>query len=139
MEVNAVKAVPQRWAWLYEAARDHWLSLLILVAPIIWVVYQADKAENVIPMLPLPIVAFGIGLLLRPRHDWLVWLGAVVIEWITVIVWGKYNDPGDETLMSIMIEAFFWMFFGVFIPVWLGRSLRSLIGAKRPPALPPAR
>ena len=134
-----MKALPRRGNWFQETVRDHWLPLVILIFPIIWVVYQSDKADNVIPMLPLPVVAFGIGLLLRPRYVWLIWLGAVVLEWITVIVWGKYNDPGSgETLLSIMIEAFFWMFFGVFIPLLLGRLLRSSIGAKSPPDAPPA-
>jgi hypothetical protein len=113
--------------WLQTAAREHWLALVILVAPINWVVYQSDKAENAIPMLPLPIIAFVIGLVLRPRHVWLVWLGSVVIQWIVMGVWGKYNDPGEETALSLITEAFMWMLMGVLIPVWLGRIIRAEI------------
>lgn len=112
-------------AWLRTAAREHWLALLILVVPISWVVYQADKAQDVIPMLPLPLVAFAVGLVLRPRHLWVVWLGSVVIQWIVMGIWGKYSDPGDETVLSLVLEAFGWMFAGVLIPVWFGRRLRS--------------
>ncbi|HUZ03498.1 MAG TPA: hypothetical protein VMU89_24395 [Thermomicrobiaceae bacterium] len=113
-------------AWLKVAAREHWLSLLILAVPINWVVYQSDTAENILPMLPLPLVAFAIGLTLRPRHVWLLWLGSVVIEWLVVGYMGKYSEPGGgETVRSIVIEAFPWMALGVLVPVWLGRFLGS--------------
>lgn len=117
-----------QWAlkWSKQAVREHWLPLLILVAPINWVVWQSD-ASNAIPMLPLPIIAFIIGFTLRPRHVWLLWLGSVVLEWVTVGLWGKYSDPGaGETVFSIMIEAFGWMAMGVLIPAWFGRLLRDV-------------
>jgi hypothetical protein len=112
--------------------REHWLPLLILVVPINWVVYQSD-ADNVVPFLILPLVALVIGIVLRPRHVWLVWLGSVVIEWIVVGYMGKYNDPGDETVGSIMIEAFVYMFIGVLVPVWFGRLIRAAIEQRRHP------
>ncbi len=112
--------------WLKSAGREHWLPMLILVAPIAWVVYQADKAENVLPMFPLPLVAIVVGFALRPRHVWLLWLGAVVTEWIVVLALGNYNDPeSGETLTSIMIESFIWMLIGVLIPLWIGRGART--------------
>ena len=112
--------------WLQEAVRDHWLALLILVVPINWVVYQADKAENVLPMLILPLTAFAVGFWLRPRHVWLIWLGSVVIQWVVMGAWGTYADAGpDETVASLILEAFGWMAFGVMIPVWLGRLARD--------------
>ena len=117
--------------WLKSAAREHWLPLLLLIPPVVWVVYQSD-AENILPMLPLPLAAFLIGLVLRPRHPWLLWLGSVVFEWIVVIAWGKYDVPGSgETLTSIMLEAFFWMAAGVWLPVWIGRAIRTAYGAGR--------
>lgn len=120
--------------WLREAARDHWLPLLVLAAPINWVVYQADTAENAIPMLPLPIVAFVVGLALRPRHVWFVWLGSVVILWLVMGLWGAYSDPGGgETVFSLILEAFVWMYFGVLLPVWLGRFIRNGIAQGRHP------
>jgi len=101
--------------------------MLILIAPIVWAVYQSDKAESTLPMLPLPLVAIIVGYVLRPRHVWLLWLGAVVAEWIIVLAFGMYNDPDSgETLASIMIEAFFWMFMGVLVPLWLGRLGRAI-------------
>lgn len=112
-------------AWLKTAAREHWLALLILVIPINWVVYQADKAENLFPMLPLPLIAFAVGFALRPRHVWLLWLGSFVIEWVVVGYMGKFNEPGGgETVASILIEAPIWMAFGVLVPAWLGRFAR---------------
>jgi len=115
-------------AWSQRAAREHWLPLLILVAPINWVVWQSD-ADTIFPFLILPLVALIVGVALRPRHVWLVWLGSVVVEWITVGVWGKYGDPGsEETVGSIMVEAFMWMLLGVLLPVWLGRLVRAAVG-----------
>lgn len=114
--------------WLKEAAREHWLALLILFPPINWVVYQSD-ADNALPFWILPLVALVVGYVLRPHHVWLVWLGSVVLVWIVVGYMGKYDDPGDETVASIMLEAFVWMFFGVLIPLWVGRLIRGRIGA----------
>lgn len=108
--------------WSKQAAREHWLPLLILFVPVNWVVYQSD-ADNVLPLLPLPIVAFVVGLMLRPHH---VWLGSIVMVWIVVGYMGNYSDPGpDETVASIMIEAFIWMAFGILIPAWFGRLIRA--------------
>jgi hypothetical protein len=125
------------WQWVKEMARDHWLSLLILLAPINWVVYQSDKADNVLPLLPLPLVALIVGFILRPRHVWFVWLASVVMLWIVVGYMGKYNDSeSGETVASIMVEAFLWMFLGVFIPIWLGRLARGEVEKPRQPNQP---
>jgi len=122
-----MNAYQRLWEWTKTAAREHWLPLLILLAPINWVVYRSD-ADNVLPLLILPLVALVVGLVLRPHHVWLVWLSSVVMLWIVAGYMGKYNDPGpDETVASIMIEAFVWMFLGVLIPVWFGRLTRAAI------------
>lgn len=114
-------------AWSTAAASEHWLPLLILVAPINWVVWQSD-ADSVYPFLVLPAVAFVVGMVRRPRHVWLVWLGSVMLEWIVVGLWGKYDDPGSgETIGSIMLEAFGWMAMGVLLPVWYGRFTRAVL------------
>lgn len=120
-----MSAIQRLSAWAMRALREHRLPLLILVPPIAWVVWQSD-ADTVFPLLVLPFVALLVGLALRPRHVWLLWLGSVVIEWIAVGLMGKYDDPsGNETAASIMIEAFAWMLFGVLIPVALGRLIRT--------------
>lgn len=118
--------VTQRLAtWGKTAAREHWLPLLILAAPISWAVWNSD-ASNVLPLLPLPIAALAVGYFLRPRHVWLIWLGAVVIQWVAMLVLGKYGDPGpDETRLTITLEAFGWMAFGVLGPAWTGRLVRA--------------
>lgn len=128
--MNAFQRFP---TWSKQAAREHWLPLAILVVPINWVVWQSD-ADNVYPFLILPLVAFVVGFSLRPRHVWLVWLGSVVVTWIVVGVWGKYGEAGsDETVASIMVEAFGWMFLGVLIPVWLGRFVHAAVDKSRHP------
>lgn len=119
-------------AWLKAAAFGHWKSLALLVLPITYVVWNSD-ADSVLPLLPLPIAAFFIGYLLIPRHVWIVWLGAVVIQWIAMGVLGAYGDPGpDETVGSLIIEAFFWMAGGVLLPLWLGRLAGSEPGETTP-------
>lgn len=123
--------------WLTQAAREHWLALLILVVPINWVVYQADKANNIIPMLPLPIVAFVVGWALRPRHVWIIWLGSVVLQWVVMGVWGKYDNPEGETVLSLIFEAFGWMAFGVLFPLWFGRLVRAAMEEGRQPGPTP--
>lgn len=80
----------------------------------------------------LPVAAFVIGFVLRPRHVWLVWLGAVVIQWVGMGVLGKYVDPEDETVFSLILEAFAWMAIGVLLPVWLGRTVRKITAQNRP-------
>lgn len=118
-------AFPPILEWLKQAAREHWLPLLVLFVPINWVVYQSD-ADNVLPLLPLPIVAFVVGLVLRPRHVWLVWIGSVVMVWLVIGYMGKYNDPGpNETVASIMIESIIWMLLAVLVPAWFGRLIRA--------------
>lgn len=117
-------AVQHVGVWFREAARQHWLPLLVLVLPIHWVVYQSD-ADTVVPFLILPAVALLIGVVLRPRHVWLIWFGAVIIQWIAMGVLGKYTDPEDETVLSLLVEAFAWMALGVLLPVWLGRWMRA--------------
>ena len=126
-------------AWVKSAAQAPWLPLLILVAPVVWCVYQSDKAERIVPMLPLPIIAFVVGLLLRPRHVWFSGSAA----------WSSNGSPCSrgtrmpnrdrgETRGSIIIEAFFWMASGVLVPVWCGRRLRAGFAADRRPNQPPA-
>jgi hypothetical protein len=83
--------------------------------------------------LILPAVALVVGFVLRPRHVWLVWLGAVVIQWIAMGVLGKYVDPEDETILSLILEAFGWMAIGVLLPTWLGRLVRAAIEDGRHP------
>lgn len=120
--------VPQRRSrWLNRAVREHWLPLLILVAPVAWVVWQSD-ADNALPFLPLPLAALAIGYVYRPRHVWILWLGSVITEWAMVGLFGKFGDLGSgETIASIMVEAFGWMFIGVLIPAWIGRLLRGAL------------
>jgi hypothetical protein len=115
---------------------EHWLPLLLLVAPIGFVVWSTEL-ESTPLLFVLPVAALLIGFWLSPRHVWLIWLGAVVIQWAAMGVFGKYIDPEDETVQSLILEAFAWMAAGVLLPVWLGRTIRHLIeGRPRSGATP---
>lgn len=118
--MNTVGRFP---AWTKRAAREHWLPLLLMVLPIHLVVWRSDTASFLFVMI-VPFAAFVVGAALQPRHIWLVWLGSVVIQWIAMGIFGGYSDPGpNETATSLIIEAFFWMAFGVLIPCWIGRLI----------------
>ncbi|RIK37737.1 MAG: hypothetical protein DCC58_17565 [Chloroflexi bacterium] len=112
--------------WMKQALHDHWLPLLWLVAPVGFVVWSTGLDST--PLLfVLPVATFLIGFTLRPRHVWLIWLGAVVIQWAAMGIFGKYTEPGDETAFSLVVEAFFWMAIGVLVPVFLGRLLAQVV------------
>ncbi len=123
-----MKTIGRITAWMKRAAREHWRPLLLMVVPIHLVVWRSDKASFLFVMI-VPFMAFVAGVALRPRHIWLVWLGSVVIQWIAMGIFGAYSDPGpDETVPSLLIEAFIWMALGVLIPCWIGR----LVGGEIP-------
>ncbi len=66
---------------------------------------------------------------MRPRHIWVIWVGSILILWISVAVWGRYENAGpDETVLSLILEAIIWMSAGVAHPVWAGRFARGKIG-----------
>lgn len=124
--------------WLKTAFEQHWRALLLLIVPIGLVVW-ASEWEGLVFVLILPISAFVIGFVLRPRHVWFVWLSAVVIQWIAMAVLGKYADPDGETPFTLTIEAFAWMAMGVLVPVWLGRTVRNFTERTRNSGRTPAR
>lgn len=126
-----MNAFSSREGWINTAVREHWLPLVLLVVPIGLVVWGTEL-ESTSFLFILPVAAFVIGLVLRPRHVWLVWLGAVVVQWVAMGVFGKYVDPEDETVLSLIIEAFAWMAIGVLLPVWLGRTVRKITDQNRP-------
>jgi hypothetical protein len=132
-----MSASRRAWEWFEVACRQHWLPLLLLVIPIGFVVWSTELEIGVL-LLALPVAAFVVGFALRPRHVWLVWLGAVVIQWIAMGVLGKYADPEDESALSLVLEAFAWMAMGVLLPIWLGRTIRNILEQDRPAGATPA-
>ena len=123
--------------WFKAAFGQHWRAVLALVVPIGLVVW-ASEWEDLLFVLILPVAAFIVGFVLRPRHVWFVWLGAVVVQWMAMAVLGKYADPEGETRLSLTIEAFAWMAMGVLVPVWLGRTAHNLLDAGRHSGQTPA-
>jgi len=130
-------AAHRPWKWFKTASQQHWLPLLLLVVPIGLVVWGTEL-EFALFLLILPAAALAVGFVLRPRHVWFVWLGAVVIQWVAMGVLGKYADPEDETVLSLILEAFAWMAIGVLFPVWLGRTIRNIIEQNRRSGATPA-
>jgi hypothetical protein len=121
-----MSTVERHDSWFRTIVREHWLPLLILIVPIniavgVWVHDFPWFALTLV----VPITAAVLGWVLRPRYIWVVWIGAIVILWASMGIWGRYTDPGpDETVMSLLFEAIVWMAIGVAIPLWLGRTAR---------------
>jgi hypothetical protein len=120
----------EHWeSWLRTAIREHWLPLLILIPAINVAVGVWPHQSAFLFVLVVPVVAAIVGYVLRPRHVWLVWFGGVVIVWISMAAWGRFNDPEDETVTSLMLEALIEVAVGVALPLWLGRLLRNWTSA----------
>ena len=128
--------------WLAKTLREHRLPLLLLIPPITLAVWSTGLEIGLF-LFAVPIASALIGYFTRPRHVWLIWLGAVVIQWAAMGALGKYIDPQDETVGSLLIEAFPWMAMGVLLPTWLGRTARNLKASnpslRRQPLTPPHR
>jgi hypothetical protein len=124
----SVSTINQQESWLLTTFRDHWLPLLILIIPIniavgVWVLDWPWFTFVAV----VPIVSVAIGWIIRPHYIWVVWIGAVVILWISMGIWGRYNNAGpDETVGSLIAEAVIWMAMGVAVPMWIGRSVRGI-------------
>ena len=108
-------------AWVKTGVHEHWLAAALLVIPVV----LATWFSAIVWLVPL--AAFVIGIVLRPRHVWAVWLGSVVILWVSLGVWELFNDSaesasgGEETIVSVFFESFIFMAVGVLLPAWLGR------------------
>ncbi len=112
-------------AWTKRAAREHWLPLLIMVAPIVLAVgVWTSESWWFALILVVPVAAAIVGYILSPRHVWIMWAGAVVTQWIAMGIFDRYANAGpDETATSLVLEALIWMALGVAIPLWVGRIL----------------
>jgi hypothetical protein len=113
--------------WLRELFREHWLPLLIMVAPIVLAVGVWTSESWWFALIAVvPISAAIVGYVLRPRHVWLMWAGTVVVQWIAMGIFDRYANAGpDETAASLMAEALIWMALGVALPLWLGRLVST--------------
>jgi hypothetical protein len=116
-------------AWLRELFREHWLPLLVMIAPIVLAVgVWTSESWWFALIIAVPVTAALVGYMLRPRHVWLMWAGAVVTQWIAMGIFDRYASAGpDETATSLVIEALIWMAIGVALPLWLGRIVGSAV------------
>jgi hypothetical protein len=113
--------------WLREAFREHWLPLLIMVAPIMLAVgVWTSEPWWFALILVVPVTAAIVGYMLRPRHIWIMWAGAVVTQWVAMGIFDRYANAGpDETATSLVLEALIYMALGVALPLWLGRIVST--------------
>jgi hypothetical protein len=102
---------------------------LILALPIFGVFWLDELGA-----LLLFIVAFGVGLILRPKHLWIIWIEAVVLTWLAggaYTLWGEDSGDGDETVFTFMFEAIIFMALLVLLPMFLGRLIPTVTGLLR--------
>ncbi len=104
--------------WVETAVQEHWLIVALLAVPIVLATWMSAIVWLV------PLAAFVVGAALQPRHVWVVWLGSVVVLWISLGVWEVFNEStadDGETIVSVFFESFIFMAGGVLLPTWIGR------------------
>jgi hypothetical protein len=120
--------VRRAWSWLTHTIWEHRWSFVVLV-PVGWLVPWLPEDSGWI--FAIPLVALLVGMILQPRHVWVVWLGAALLMIPSMLVWLLFNDPTpqpegqEESAIEIIPITLFLGFFGVLLPAWLGRLLRA--------------
>ena len=77
-------------------------------------------------------VAFLVGLVFRPRHNWVSWLGLLMAIWTGYAgLWMTCNWPWTdqshmETLGSVALEVVLFTAFLVLLPLVAGQILRGV-------------
>lgn len=78
--------------------------------------------------------AFVIGLLLRPRLIWPLWLWTLVVIWvgngITALVDPEWWSDSGETFVSFFFESLLFMTVLVLLPLWIGRLVARALGRR---------
>jgi hypothetical protein len=102
------------------------LPLGLLVVPVL--LSLVSYGEYLIGCAP---VAFAIGIILNPRRLWPIWIGAIVVMWVsygtaTLLHLPAVEGGGEETVGSFMFEAVIFMAVLVLLPLWLGRLVERL-------------
>jgi hypothetical protein len=100
------------------------LPLAILLAPLAVSAFVWDQV-----LLLLFPVALVVGMVVHPRHLWLVWIGTTVLMWAVygvAVLTGFQEEPASdpsqgETIWTFAIEAFVWTAVLVLVPLWGGR------------------
>jgi hypothetical protein len=110
-----------------EPLRTYGVSLLLLSLPTLGIFWLDELGA-----LILFVVAFAIGLILRPPHLWIVWLGAIVLWWLAGGAYSVFGDPPpvdpelEETPISFMVETIPFTAVLVLLPMFLGRVISRL-------------
>ena len=131
---------------------EYWLPLLVITSLVVAVVIKVpDKKaflkEYGLPLLimtSLPLtfegeswgwvlvgaaVVFLVGLVFRPHHVWIPWLGPVVVFWIYwAVLWltgnWPWSDPTHgETLGSVALETVIFLAIPFLLPLITGKFL----------------
>ena len=107
--------------------REYGLPLLLLTIPTIGIFWLDELGA-----LILFLVALSIGLVLRPAHLWIVWLGTIVLWWLAGGAYSVLDNPSpvdqepEETPLSFMFETIPFTALLVLLPMFLGRLVGRL-------------
>jgi hypothetical protein len=81
--------------------------------------------------LVLPVVAFAIGFVLRPRHVWIIWLvSSLIFEILLAAAYiadyqpPKATDTGPMTLAGFLLDTVLYALLNAALtlaPLWFGR------------------
>lgn len=106
--------------------REIALPLILLFIPVL--LSLVSYGEYLIGCAP---VAFVIGLILKPKRLWPIWMGAIALVWLsygtaTLLHLPSVEGGGEETVGSFMFESVIFMAILVLLPLWLGRLVERL-------------
>jgi hypothetical protein len=103
--------------------RDLVLPLAGLFGPVLLSIISYGEFLNL--MLPVALI---LGYIVRPARLWLIWIGSIVLVWVSygfATLVGTLPEPGTdqngETVGSFMVEVVIFMAVLVLLPLWIGR------------------
>src|SRR5690349_10309873 len=89
-----VSLVSRAVTWLKQTIWEHRWALLVLAPPACAVAWLSDSSW----LFVTPVIAFLLGLLLQPRHLWVLWLGAAIFAMAGALIWSIFNEPAPQPL-----------------------------------------
>ena len=117
----------RRWAWRYALP----VAALAATAPLTrWSVGDDRNGEILLrTFVVAPVLAFLIGLLVRPACVWVVPAVSVLIEWAGVVV-NEAQNPADNSAVGGFVFVVLLMGLPWTVLIWGGRELGQRLGSR---------
>ncbi len=116
----------RRWAWQYA------LPVLALGAGALltrWLIHDDRTGEVLITTFVVaPVLAFLIGLLVRPARVWVVPAITVLLVCVEVVA-GEIQNPAETSAGMGLFFAVFLVGFPLTVLIWVGREVGRRLGS----------